>query len=142
MATIKELQNRTEMIQAYPVMNELRTDLSKKTYLALVEEMRKEGYRLFALYEDDEIVSLAGIGERVNFYNKHHMYIYDFITSSNHRSKGYGKQLLEYVHRLADEIGVKYVALESGLERRDAHRFYEEKLGYEKWCFSFRKKLS
>lgn len=130
------------MIQAYPVMNELRTDLSEKTYLALVEEMRKEGYRLFALYEDDEIVSLAGIGERVNFYNKHHMYIYDLITSSNHRSKGYRKQLLEYVHRLADEIGVKYVVLESGLERRDAHRFYEEKLGYEKWRFSFRKKLS
>ncbi|MGM0840327.1 MAG: GNAT family N-acetyltransferase [Bacillota bacterium] len=142
MVTIKELQTRSEMIQAYPVMNELRTDLSEKTYLALVEDMRKEGYRLFALYEENEIVSLTGIGERVNFYNKHHMYIYDLITYSNHRSKGYGKQLLEFVHRLAEEIGLEYVAVESGLGRREAHRFYEEKLGNEKWCYSFRKKLS
>lgn len=142
MATIKELQTRSEIIQAYPVMHELRTDLSEETYLALFGEMRKEGYRLFALYVDEEIVSLAGIGERVNLYNKHHIYIYDLITSSNHRSKGYGKLLLEYVHRLASELGVEYVALESGLARRDAHRFYEEKLGYEKWCYSFRKKLS
>ncbi|MFI8684626.1 GNAT family N-acetyltransferase [Rossellomorea sp. NPDC077527] len=142
METIKELQTRSEIIQAYPVMHELRTDLSEETYLALFGEMGKEGYRLFALYVDEEIVSLTGIGERVNFYNKHHIYIYDLITSPNHRSKGYGKLLLEYVHRLAGELGVEYVALESGLARRDAHRFYEEKLGYEKWCYSFRKKLS
>lgn len=32
METIKELQTRTEMVQAYRVMNELRSDLSEEAY--------------------------------------------------------------------------------------------------------------
>ncbi|MCA1054212.1 GNAT family N-acetyltransferase [Rossellomorea aquimaris] len=74
-------------------------------------------------------------------YNKHHLYIYDLITSSSHHSKGYGERLLHYIHTYAKENGAEYVALESGISRSDAHRFYEEKLTYDKWCYSFRKKL-
>ncbi|MCA1063991.1 GNAT family N-acetyltransferase [Rossellomorea sp. AcN35-11] len=139
--TVKELLTKGEVIGSYPVMKELRTDLSEAEYLALYDEMKLEGYRLFALCVDDEIVSLAGIVKRVNFYHKHHIFIYDLITSSNHRSKGYGKQLLEYIHTFAEESGADCVALDSGFPRVDAHRFYEEKMGYEKKSYSFRRKV-
>ncbi|MGG1629699.1 hypothetical protein [Rossellomorea sp. NRS-1567] len=33
--------------------------------------------------------------KRINFYNKYHISICDLVMSSIHRSKGYGKQLLE-----------------------------------------------
>jgi hypothetical protein len=36
-------------------MKELRTHLDLETFLQLVQEMREEGYRLFALEEAEEI---------------------------------------------------------------------------------------
>nr|WP_275980398.1 GNAT family N-acetyltransferase [Halalkalibacter alkaliphilus] len=122
-------------------MNQLRTDLTQKTYLELLEEMRKDGYSLFALYKDNRMVSLAGLSWRVNFYNKRHVFIYDLVTDTAYRSKGYGDKLLSYIHDWAKGIGAEYVALESGIQRNNAHRFYEDKFDYDKWCYSFRKML-
>ncbi|KOR85857.1 acetyltransferase [Bacillus sp. FJAT-22058] len=139
--TIQELTNKEQWLEAFPIMNQLRTDLTQKTYLELLEEMRKDGYRLYALYKDNQVVSLAGLSWRVNFYNKRHVFIYDLVTDSAHRSFGYGEKLLSYIHNLAKENGAAYVSLESGIQRNEAHRFYEEKLDYDKWCYSFRKTL-
>lgn len=56
----------------------------------------------------------------------------DLVTVVNNRSKGYGKKLLSYVHQWAKENKYESVALSSGLQRTDAHRFYEHKMGYDK----------
>ncbi|MGE6719913.1 hypothetical protein ACQKGD_21525 [Peribacillus frigoritolerans] len=46
--TIQELTNKEQWLEAFPIMNQLRTDLIQKTYLELLEEMRKDGYCLYA----------------------------------------------------------------------------------------------
>ncbi|MFC0189406.1 GNAT family N-acetyltransferase [Fictibacillus aquaticus] len=138
---VLELTTAEQWKEAYPVMSQLRTDLTELEYVELLSEMAEEGYRLFAWYDGDAIVALAGAGLRINFYNKRHVFIYDLITDNSRRSLGYGEKLLNAVHEWAKENGAHYVSLESGLQRKDAHRFYEEKMGYEKWCYSFRKKL-
>lgn len=138
---IQELSYKEQWIEAFPVMKQLRTELTEDTYLELLQEMKKDGYTLYALYENNKIVSLAGFSWRTNFYNKRHIFIYDLVTDYEHRSFGYGEKLLNYIHNWAKENGADYVALESGIQRNNAHRFYEEKLDYEKWCYSFRKSL-
>ena len=138
---IKELVNKEQWLEAYPIMNQLRTDLTEQTYLELLEEMMEDGYIMFSLYKDNRIVCLAGVSWRVNFYNKRHVFIYDLVTDHAYRSFGYGDKLLSYIHNWAKERGAEYVALESGIQRTNAHRFYEDKLDYEKWCYSFRKHL-
>ncbi|UHA58723.1 GNAT family N-acetyltransferase [Metabacillus litoralis] len=141
METIQELINKEQWVEAFPIMKQLRTDLTQETYFELLEEMKKDGYSLFALYKDNQIVSLAGLSWRVNFYNKRHVFVYDIVTDHAHRSYGYGEKLLSYIHNWAKENGAAYVALESGIQRNHAHRFYENKLDYDKWCYSFRKTL-
>lgn len=138
---IVELTTIKQWEEAFPVMKQLRTDLVIENYLELLGEMKKDGYRLFAFYAGNRIVALTGISLRVNFYSKRHVFIYDLVSDVDHRSQGYGEKLLNYIHIWAKENGAKYVALESGLQRIDAHRFYEEKLHYDKWCYSFRKTL-
>ncbi|MFX3675158.1 MAG: GNAT family N-acetyltransferase [Paenisporosarcina sp.] len=138
---IVELTTVEQWKEAFPVMNQLRTDLVKETFLELLGEMKNEGYRLFALYAGNKIVALVGLSLRVNFYSKRHAFIYDLVTDASQRSLGYGEKLLNYIHIWAKENGAVYVVLESGLHRKDAHRFYEEKLHYDKWCYSFRKTL-
>ncbi|MGG0413326.1 GNAT family N-acetyltransferase [Peribacillus simplex] len=73
--------------------------------------MRKDGYCLYALYKDKQVVSLAGLSWRVNFYNKRHVFIYGLVTDSAHRSFGFGEKLLSYIHNWAKENGAAYVAL-------------------------------
>lgn len=138
---ISELKNTEQWLEAFPIIKQLRTDLTEETYLGLLQDMKKDGYKLYALYIENEIVSLVGLSWRTNFYNKRHIFIYDLVTDISHRSNGYGERLLECIHNWANENGAEYVALESGLQRRDAHRFYEEKIEYDKWCYSFRKTL-
>lgn len=138
---IIELTTKAQWKEVFPIMKQLHSDLVEKTYLELLSEMNEGGYRLFALFADHRIVALAGIFLRVNFCSKRHVYISDLVTDDSHRSLGYGEKLLFYIHNWAIENGAEYVALESGIQRKEAHRFYEEKCKYDKWCFSFRKKL-
>jgi GNAT superfamily N-acetyltransferase len=136
-----ELTKKDQWLEAFPVMKQLRTDLTEVMYLNLLSEMTKDGYRLFALYSEGKVVSLACLSWRINFYNKKHIFIYDLVTDEDARSCGYGEKMLKYIHEWAQEIGAEYVSLESGLQRTEAHRFYEEKMKYDKWCYSFRKTL-
>jgi len=138
---IKELTYEKEWIEAFAIMKELRTNLNQSTYLDFLQSMRKEGYKLFALYYNDQIVALAGIIMLTNFYFEKHVFVYDLITKSSERSKGYGEELLAHIQHYAKENGCGVVALESGLFRVDAHRFYETKMGYEKIAYSYKKEL-
>ncbi|MFJ5762542.1 GNAT family N-acetyltransferase [Neobacillus sp. NPDC093182] len=138
---IKELIQEKEWLEAFPVLNELRTHLNKSTYLDFLHSMREEGYKLFAIYDNEQVVAVTGIAIRTNFYYGKHIFVYDLVTQSSQRSKGYGEQLLSYIHQYAIRNGCGIVALESGLFRAEAHRFYETKMGYEKFCYSFKKVL-
>ncbi|MFC7058233.1 GNAT family N-acetyltransferase [Halovenus salina] len=48
------------------------------------------------------------------------------MTDADHRSKGFGKQLFQYLVDWAEDKGCEKVALSSGVQRDQAHRFYED----------------
>lgn len=135
---VREVETDAERAEVFPVLAELRSHLDREAFESLYEEMAAEGYRLFAGYDDGEPVAVAGVTVSTNFYLGRHAYVYDLVTASDHRSRGYGKQLLEFVHEWAADQGCAAVELESGLWREDAHRFYEETMGYERYCYSFK----
>lgn len=136
---IRELTEEADIRAAFPVMHELRDQLDEETFLELLPEMQTRGYRLIALEEDEKIVALAGIARGTNFYYGRYIWVYDLVTTSAARSRGHGLRLLRHLERLARDEGCDTVALSSGLQRLDAHRFYLDKAGYEKASFTFRK---
>jgi len=139
---IIELTTETEFQEAFPLMSELRSNLSLGEYMSYLKAMRQEGYRLFALKFEDEFLSLAGCSVLTNFYYGRHVWIFDLVTKQTDRSQGYGKRLLEYIEDWAKQHECGVVALSSGLERVDAHRFYEVKSKYEKPSYVFKKNLA
>ncbi|UJL47225.1 GNAT family N-acetyltransferase [Virgibacillus sp. NKC19-16] len=140
--TIKELQSQDEIIRAFPIMNQLRTHLDENTYVELVTEaMEKDMYRLFALYNEEEIVAVAGFKPMITLYYGRFVWVFDLVTSESARSNGYGEKLLLFVHEWARENGYENVALSSGLKRTEAHRFYEDKMDYDKVSYVFKTAL-
>ncbi|GEN82563.1 putative N-acetyltransferase YhdJ [Sporosarcina luteola] len=139
---VKELESPKEMLEAFPVMNQLRTHLDEKTYLDLVIEAKeKDMYRLFALFDQGEIVAVIGFKPMITLYYGRFVWVCDLVTDQTKRSNGYGERLLSYVHEWAEDHEYRSVALSSGLQRTDAHRFYEEKMGYDKVSYVFKKNI-
>lgn len=140
--TIRELNDVEGWKKSYPVMKQLRTHLSEEEFLTLVAKaIDKEGYKLTALYEEEKIVAVIGYMPMITLYNGEFIWICDLVTDENQRSNGYGKYLLNYVEVWAKEQGYGIVSLSSGLQRHDAHRFYEEKMNYNRVSYVFLKKI-
>ncbi|AGK52862.1 GNAT family N-acetyltransferase [Bacillus sp. 1NLA3E] len=140
--TIKELQSRNEIIEAFPIMKQLRTHLDESSYLELViDAQEKDRYKIFALLDDDEIVAVTGFKPMITLYYGRFVWVCDLVTNANKRSKGYGEKLLTYVHEWAKENNYESVALSSGLQRTDAHHFYEDRMNYDKVSYVFKASL-
>ncbi|MFD0828921.1 GNAT family N-acetyltransferase [Neobacillus sp. M.A.Huq-85] len=139
---IRILKKPQEWKEAFPIMKQLRTHLNEASFLQLVQEaVEKEGYQLAALYEDESVVAVTGFMPMITLYNGRSIWVCDLVADEEKRSKGYGKKLLNFVHQWAKENGFGIVSLSSGLQRGDAHRFYEDKMEYDKVSYVFLKRL-
>ncbi|MBS4198539.1 GNAT family N-acetyltransferase [Bacillus sp. FJAT-49732] len=143
MFLIRELESTEDIVSAFQVMKHLRTHLDEESYIAIVRQAQeKENYRLAAYYDHNgKIVAVVGFMPMITLYYGHYIWVCDLVTSPKERSKGYGEQLLSYVHDWAKANGYEKVALSSGLQREDAHRFYEEKMKYDKVSYVFLKNV-
>ncbi|WP_407657082.1 GNAT family protein [Mastigocoleus testarum] len=48
---------------------------------------------------------------------------------------------MEFIEEFARQENCKVIALSSGFERKNAHRFYEERMNYQKRAYAFKKSL-
>lgn len=128
--------------EAYPLVSKLRTHLSLEDYTHLVKEaMEKDRYELYGLYIGDFLASVIGFEPMTTLYYGRFIWVCDLVTDDNYRSLGYGNHLLSHIEDLAKEKGYDAIALSSGLQREQAHRFYEDKMAYDKVSYVFKKEL-
>jgi len=132
----------TEEIQkTFLVMQQLRPKLTDEAaYIDLVLSLKEtEGYQLVALFEEETCVAVAGF--RVNrclfSEGKPEIYVNDFVTDQAQRGKGYGKQLFHWLKAHCKQLNCSAIVLDSGLQRVEAHAFYEGKVGMQKTAFHF-----
>lgn len=139
---IIELRTLVEWRKAFPIISQLRPHLTEETYRAHTVQMIKEGYRAFVIEENGEIRAYAGVIMQTNLVYGRHVWVHDLVTDEKERSKGYGKELLSFIEEWAGKNQCEVVALQSGFQRTEAHRFYSDKMNYDKTSFVFKKELS
>ena len=120
----------------FDVMRELRTHLSLEQFRDGYERAQPEGYRVAAVFEDDECRAVAGYRLMHNLVSGYHIYVDDLVTGERWRSHGYGRELNDYLVDVARREGCASVQLDSATYRRDAHRFYFRER-YSIWSFHF-----
>lgn len=107
-----------------PVMRQLRPHVPAEEFLGRVRLQQSGGYHLAYLEDDGRVVAVAGYRVMDNLYSGRVLYVDDLVTDDTVRSKGYGKQLLDWLIAQAREAGCQTFELDSGVQRFDAHRFY------------------
>jgi GNAT superfamily N-acetyltransferase len=73
----------------------------------------------------DGVVAVAGFRVGENLAWGRFLYVDDLVTLTTHRSKGVGASLLSWLRDVASNEGCVQLHLDSGAQRKDAHRFYE-----------------
>ncbi|MEG9296872.1 GNAT family N-acetyltransferase [Mangrovibacillus sp. Mu-81] len=142
MTEIKQLNGEKEWLDGYPILKQLRPHLDESGYLNLIKEASDtDGYKLAALYEEGKIVAVTGFMPMVTLYNGKFIWVCDLVTDAGVRSNGHGKKLLSYVECWAKNNGYDIISLSSGMQRLDAHRFYEDKMDYKKTSYVYVKEL-
>ena len=114
-----------EIAACYPVMRELRPHIAEDHFLARVRSQETTGYRLAFVEHPDGVVAVAGFRMGENLAWGRFLYVDDLVTLSSHRSKGIGTSLLSWLREFAAIEGCLQMHLDSGAQRKDAHRFYE-----------------
>ena len=120
-----ELAESDEQIAAaYEVIAQLRPHIARDECLPRVRRQQSQGYRLAIVREGKGVVAAGGFRILESLAWGKFLYVDDLSTDSANRSRGFGKQLLDWLIEYARREGCDQFHLDSGVQRFDAHRFY------------------
>lgn len=113
-----------EILRAFPVMVQLRPHLQQENFVETIRKQENESYRLISLVVDDRAVAVSGVRILNNLAFGQILYVDDLVVDDKERSKGYGKQMFDWLLEYAKNNHCHRLHLDSGVQRYDAHRFY------------------
>lgn len=124
MSTVRIAETDAEIAACFEVVHELRSHLVREDFVARVRLQHQAGYRLAFISEHGVAVAAAGFRIATFLAWGRALYVDDLVTSARLRSRGHGKALLDWLAAHARANGCEQLHLDSGTQRKDAHRFY------------------
>ncbi len=117
-----------DLKRCHAVMRELRPKFqSEDEFVAQVQRQQQQGYEIAFVEEQGEIRAVAGYRCLESLYAGKFIYVDDLVTRESDRSRGFGGELLEWLFAEAAARGCARLELDSGVHRKEAHRFYFSK---------------
>ena len=110
--------------EVFPVLHELRSDLTPEILAAVYAEGHRQGLRYLAAYDGERCVGVAGWRVVATTAAIRKLYVDDLVTTASERSGGVGGALMAELAGRAQALGCRVLDLDSGVQRADAHRFY------------------
>ena len=126
--------------KAEALHRQLRPDLPA-AYAVRLGQIVANGGRMTLVVEGQDVVAISIWRVIENTYEGRRLYVDDLVTESQRRSRGHGSLLLEWLENRARLLGCSVLALDSGVQRSRAHRFYFRE-GMHISAYSFRKALT
>ncbi len=98
------------------------------------------GARMIVVVEDDAVLGLAVYRVLEKTFTRREFYVDDLVTDEARRSNGVGHALLAWCEARARTLSCTQLALDSGTQRQQAHKFYFRE-GLPITSFHFAKQL-
>jgi len=125
--------------KAEPVHRQLRTTLPSD-YAGKMRRVFAGGARMCLAVEGAEVAGVAVYRVYENTFQGRQLYVDDLVSDERRRSTGVGRALLAYLEQKARAAGLENLALDSGTQRQQAHKFYFRE-GMVVTSFHFGKRL-
>ncbi|MDR2624878.1 MAG: GNAT family N-acetyltransferase [Zoogloeaceae bacterium] len=132
---------RQWLARARAVHRQLRGQLPSEedAYQETLARIFANGGHLCLAVEDSAVRGLALWRVLENTQEGRRLVVDDLVVDAAHRSQGVGKALIDWLENRARSLSCAALALDSGVQRSDAHRFYFRE-GFIISAFGFRKK--
>lgn len=127
------------LAKAEAVHRQLRPNLVAD-YCARMTAIFANGGRMAVVVDGEAVLAVAIWRVIENTSEGRRLYVDDLVSDALQRSKGVGKCLLAWLEQKAVSLGCDVLALDSGVQRAGAHRFYFRE-GMHIPAFCFRKAL-
>ncbi|MEX2138186.1 MAG: GNAT family N-acetyltransferase [Pirellulales bacterium] len=118
-------ESDADIAACYIVMRELRPHIGAEQFLSRVRRQEAAGFRLAMMRDAGGPVAVAGFRILENLAWGRFLYVDDLVTLAACRSQGCGAKLLAWLRERAAQENCAQLHLDSGIQRKDAHRFYE-----------------
>ncbi|PXY39701.1 N-acetyltransferase [Flavobacterium cheongpyeongense] len=137
---IQELTQITEMLAQIETMRFLYPNLSVKRYETYLSQMVPHNYIQVAVFENEICLGITGCWSSTKLWTGKYLEIDNFVVNPQHRSKGIGKLLTDYIEKKALALDCSTIVLDAFTGNFAAHRFYYNQ-GYSPKGFHFVKVL-
>ncbi len=103
----------------------MRPHLELPDFITQVQRQQQQfNYQLVYLPVDETIQAVAGFRISESLAWGKFLYVDDLVSKSDNRSKGYGRELFNWLIDYARTENCQQLTLDSGVQRFAAHRFY------------------
>ncbi len=137
---IKELISIEEMMKYFQTMQFLYPNMTIDIYESFLKDMIPKSYKQVAVFDGDICVGLTGFWFGTKLWTGKYIEIDNFIVHPNHREKGIGTIISEFIDNKATELNCTCIVLDAFTGNFQAHRFYY-KQGYVPRGFHFVKTI-
>ena len=121
----------------FAAMHQLRPHLTPDSFLSRVRSQQEAGYCLAYVESQGHPVAVAGFRILETLGSGRFLNVDDLVTLDSERSKGHGTRLLKWLIGWAEAESCGRLELDSAMQRKDAHRFYErEGMGISAYRFA------
>lgn len=118
-----EVTNADMLVAAEGVHRQLRPHLPSD-YVARMKEVFANGGEMAVAIDGSEVAGLAVFRVLEKTFTGRELYCDDLVTDEKRRSTGIGHALIRYMEKVGRERGCDALALDSGTQRQQAHKFY------------------
>ena len=107
MTTVEEILAQIEVIRyLYP-------KFTLEKYESYLKEMIPHNYKQVAVFDGAICVGISGFWSGVKLWSGKYIEIDNFIVHPEHRSKGIGKMMTDYINDKATEAGCTMIVLDA-----------------------------
>jgi GNAT superfamily N-acetyltransferase len=128
------------MVAQIETIHFLYPNMTVETYESYLSNMLPNGYKQVAVFENEQCIGLSGFWYNTKLWTGPYLEIDNFIVHPDHRKKGIGKIITDFIDAKAKELSCTCIVLDAFTGNFSAHRFYYNH-GYEPRGFHFIKTI-
>ena len=127
------------ILNILPLLQKLNSFTSEDVLKHRILDMANhQHYKCVGMYLNNDLIGVSGLWFITRHYCGKTIEPDHVIISEDHRNKGFGKKLFEWIHNYAQSIDCEATELNTYISNVKSHQFYENE-GYKKLGFHYLK---